>query len=515
MRRGLVLAICAALVVGAGWWWYSSPSLGISGLEDGMRISSQQLTEAPFEIEASGVAGEIRLSVDGKQRALTEIGDSLVWKAPALPEGRHELTITAARRMAGSTSTTVEFVVDDTPPKVRLTDTGPAPIADKYTLSGRTEPQSSLRLGGMATTAGANGAFSVDFEHPPIGTLVVTDPAGNVTRQRLVTPVRYPGATSVHVTSSAWADPVIKGQVMSLIKKGNIDTVELDLKDERGVVGYDSTVPLAEEIGAVKADYVLDDAVAELHELGVRVVGRIVAFRDPMLAEAAWAKGDSDWVIQTPDGQRFPAYGGGFVNYANAGVRRYNLDIAVEASKSGIDEIMWDYMRRPEGSPDDMVVPGRGEKPSSDFIVAFLAAGHPQLRAAGVMQTVAVFGIAVDRGDSIAQDVPAMARHVDAISPMLYPSHWNAGEYGIANPDRQPYDIVHEAMTLFAIAVRGSDTPVAPWIQDFDSTMPYGPEEVALQIAAAKKAGAEGVHIWNPDVQYSLGEITPKTGENP
>jgi hypothetical protein len=513
IRRAAVVAVCGALVVGAGWWWHQSPSLGIAGLDDGTSISSANLTDAPFEIEASGLGGDIRLTVDGKPAQITEVGDTLAWDAPELAEGKHTVTLSAARRLVGSTSTTIEFEVDNTPPKVTF-DRAEKPAVDApYTVAGRTEPGAALQIGEKSSTADGDGRFEIEFDHPPIAALTATDPAGNVARTFVRTDVAHPGATAVHVTSDAWGDPERKARILALIEGGNIDTVQLDLKDEAGAVGYDSDVPLANEIGAVRNHYVLAEALDELHGLGVRVVGRIVAFRDPTLAEAAWQRGDRDWVLQSPDGQRFPAYGGGFVNYVNRHVRRYNLDIAAEAARAGIDEIMWDYMRRPEGSPESMVVPGRGDKPSSEYITSFLAAGRSRLRSLGVLQSAAVFGIAIDRGDSIAQDIPAMARHLDAINPMVYPSHWNEGEYGVGNPDRQPYDIVKASVGPFTEVLGGSGPPVIPWVQDFDSSMPYGPFEVATQIAAAKDAGAIGAFIWNPDSDYSIDGITPTLGE--
>ena len=62
--------------------------------------------------------------------------------------------------------------------------------------------------------------------------------------------------------------------------------------------------------------------------------GRIVAFRDPVAGHVApGTTGDREQVIQTPDGAaRTPGYGG-FTNFANPVVRKYNIDIAEEAAK--------------------------------------------------------------------------------------------------------------------------------------------------------------------------------------
>ena len=108
------------------------------------------------------------------------------------------------------------------------------------------------------------------------------------------------------------------------------------------------------------ADYDLAEAVQTLEAKGIRVIGRLVAFRDPIYAEAAWAAGRHDEVLQTPSGGMLGTYGG-FSNYANEAVRQYNLDIVLEAVDLGVKDILWDYIRRPEGDPDTMVVPGLEE----------------------------------------------------------------------------------------------------------------------------------------------------------
>src|SRR5262249_39638081 len=56
---------------------------------------------------------------------------------------------------------------------------------------------------------------------------------------------------SVPLTSSAWGDPATKAPVVALIKAGKIDNVQIDIKDEDGLVGYDSKVPLAVQAGTV------------------------------------------------------------------------------------------------------------------------------------------------------------------------------------------------------------------------------------------------------------------------
>src|SRR3546814_9747922 len=96
----------------------------------------------------------------------------------------------------------------------------------------------------------------------------------------------------------------------------------------------------------------LAEAVATIEEHGARVIGRIVAFRDPVYAQAAWDAGRKDEVLQTPDGGMLSSYGG-YTNYVHPAVQKYNLDLALEAVDAGAHDILWDYIHRPEGRPEE------------------------------------------------------------------------------------------------------------------------------------------------------------------
>jgi hypothetical protein len=306
-----------------------------------------------------------------------------------------------------------------------------------------------------------------------------------------------------------------------MLEEGRINAIQLDVKDEGGEVGHDTKVPLAREIGAAKERFVLKDAVDDIHRRGGRVIARIVALRDPKLAEASWEGGRRDDLVQTPDGERFGAYGGGFLNSGSKAVRDYTLDLALEAAEAGADDILLDYIRRPDGNLDGMVFPklseGRDgeskedrEKVIEDAIVDQVTELHGRVRAAGARLGASVYGIAASRPQEIAQDIPRLAQHTDFLSPMLYPSHWGKGEYGIADPNRSPGPITTKALEDFQEGMKGTPAALVPWFQDFTLGITYGEAEVRAQIEAAADLGVKDFLLWNAQVVYTGDALDPE-----
>jgi hypothetical protein len=240
------------------------------------------------------------------------------------------------------------------------------------------------------------------------------------------------------------------------------------------------------------------------------VVARLVAFRDPILAQAAWEAGSQDWVVQRPDGSMLGAYGG-FTNFASPAVQRYNLEIAMEAVEAGVDEILWDYIRRPEGALDELVFPGieSTDRDVQGTIERYLQRSHRLMRDKGVFQGLSLFGIAADRPNAVGQNVPQMSRHADYLAPMVYPSLWVAGEYRVPDPTRMPYEIVKRSLEDFQQKSEGTGVHMTPWLQDFSLGATYGDAEVLAQIRAAEDLGIRDWLLWSPRVRYNAGLIEP------
>jgi hypothetical protein len=526
---GILLIAAAALGVllwlGVSFWNATRVRVEIAGLVDGTPFTPDHADDLEITISVPRSDDRFRaaLTLDGVELleeieftgSRLEISPAELVRSQlvesALDEGEHTLTLSVGRLFLPDSVFRWSYAVDSVAPALEVPATlDPVPIDQPVTVRGTVEPDVELRFAGQPLGVD-DGRFEVAFDRPPTGPLhfEAIDRAGNRTTAVTIVPVAYPSSSrAVHVSGAAWGNDELRNGVLSLIDRGLIDTVELDLKDESGVIPYSSQLKAARAIGAVRAEYDLQDAVATLEERGVRVIGRLVAFRDPIYATAAWAAGRKAEVLQTPDGEMLGTYGG-FANYVHPAVRKYNLDIALEAVDLGVTDILWDYIRRPEGAPDTMVVPDL-EGPSTEAVAAFLAETHAALRAEGAYQGASVFGIAVASGDSIGQDVPLMARSVDYLAPMIYPSHWGKGQYRVDNPIREPFEITKRSLTDFQRATAGTGVRLLPWIQDFTLFgVPYGPAEVRAQIDAAASLGITGFLLWNPNVRYTDAALTP------
>jgi hypothetical protein len=328
-------------------------------------------------------------------------------------------------------------------------------------------------------------------------------------------PTVPPHTRAVHMSAVAWVTPSLRDPILEMLQEGRINAIQLDVKDEGGEVGPRTKVPLAREIGAAKDRFVLKDAVDDIHRRGGRVIARIVALRDPKLAQASWDAGRKDDLVQAPDGQRFGAYGGGFLNSGSPLVRNYTADLAVEAAQAGVDDVLLDYIRRPDGDVQGMVFSGidtgeNEEKAVEEAVVRQVGELQAKVRAAGARLGASVYGIAASRPQEIAQDIPLMSQHLDFISPMLYPSHWAKGEYGIADPNRSPGPITEKALVDFGKAVEGTPAAIVPWFQDFSLGFTYGPTEVRAQLDAAAGLGVKDFLLWDAQCTYTRDALDPE-----
>jgi hypothetical protein len=530
--RLLTVAVATLLVGGCAAMSTPSRELAYSGPEDGTLVNAADLGDLAFEVSASSddpeadvEVSDLALLLDGEDVTGDAEVDatSLRWAPGQLPDGQHTVTVVSQPEPEEGEDPaepeelhTWTFEVDASPPELELTAPDGAIVAgEAVMIAGVTEPGASVQVGDQEVTAGDDGTFAVELPSAPEGdlALLATDAAGNTTGSEtsfVVVPsrVEIDEVRAVHVSFCAWASPSLKQPVMDAIDAGLINAVQLDLKDETGHIGFDTTNELAARAGSNQPDCKVDlpAAVAELHGLGIPVIGRVVAFADPVLAPWAWENGEQDMVIQTAAGEKFTGRYAGFTSFANDEVVDYLIDVAEEAAALGVDHILWDYIRKPDGPVEQFSFPGLEGTPE-EAIVEFTRLADERLAPYGVQHGASVYGVSADRPWEVSQDIPGMAEHLDYVSPMIYPSHWGPGEYGVDNPLMQPGDMVRATLPIWLDVTEGTRARVKPWLEDSNYPVSLGypdrAQYVREQIEATYELGIREWLLWDSSVRYT------------
>ena len=335
----------------------------------------------------------------------------------------------------------------------------------------------------------------------PAAAVSASRPAAAATRPRPL-PVEIRG---VHVTGALASLPGKFKEYVGYTRYG-LNTIELDVKDEGGEIGFvPAGVPLATQVRATRPYYDPRQVARLAHRNGVYLIGRVVTFQDPQLAGAR-----PDLAVRRPDGSVWTTTAGlGWVNPYDRRVWDYSVSVAVAAAKAGFDEIMFDYVRFPsDGDVGSAVYPGKTTVPRGRLIADFVAYARKRLQPLGVRVSTAVFGLAATRDMHIGQVPRYMSRHADTIVPMSYPALYGGGELGIEHPSAQPGETVFRTLADFRRQLKGSRAQIVPWVQDWN----YDVQQVLAQIDAARLQGAKGFLLWNANGIYTVRALAPADG---
>jgi hypothetical protein len=304
----------------------------------------------------------------------------------------------------------------------------------------------------------------------------------------------------VHVTAALASVPGKIDEYVAL-KSSCLNTIELDVKDENGEVGFTRpVVPLARDVGAAQSYYNPRTVAQKIHAADIYLVGRVVVFQDPRLAA-----GRPDMAVRTPAGDVWTTTQGlGWTNPYDERVWDYNVDVAEAAARAGFDEILFDYVRFPTDGTSPAIYPARSPAPKWEVIADFLEYASKRLKPLGVRVSAALFGLAATRDLGIGQRPRLLAEHLDAVYPMVYPSHFNPGEYNIPDPDAEPGRTVSFALLDYQTKLAGRAAAMVPWLQDWGS---YTAADIDEQVSAARRAGSRGFMLWNSSAVYTDGAL--------
>lgn len=353
------------------------------------------------------------------------------------------------------------------------------------------------------------GNPAVVFNPPPPVSIQDTPPQ----QQLKISPRVIKGvyATSWSMSSQKKIDYFLK-----LIDTTELNAIIIDIKDFSGFVAYDTQLKEVERYGAKQIRIArMNGLIKALHDKGIYVIARISVFQDPILAKARpdlavkSARTGSAW---------YDRKGLAWTDPSNKEVWDYTIAIAKEAASRGFDEINFDYIRFPsDGDLADMVFSHWDKTvPRNRVMRNFYEYLYHQMKGSGAKISADLFGLTASQSDDlgIGQIIENAYPFFDAVSPMVYPSHYAKGFLGFQNPAAYPAEIVQYSVEkalnrLFqqTTTMMNNDesnassqqsivngqllSKLRPWLQDFDLGADYTAAMVRGQINATYRAACK------------------------
>lgn len=249
--------------------------------------------------------------------------------------------------------------------------------------------------------------------------------------------------------------------LIALVDRTELNALVIDVKNDDGRVVYEMDTPMVSEISSSKklvSD--MPGLIQKCKEHDIYLIARIVAFKDPFLAENR-----TDLALHDESGNLFRDSSGlAWVNPYKEEVWKYLLEIAEEAVAIGFDEIQFDYIRfaTDSGMKNVDFGPEAEGKSREAVITEFVEYASERLHSQGIPVSADVYGIVIDSeldASLVGQNYYEMSKYLDYISPMVYPSHYGPGNLGLAVPDAQPYETIYRSMSASRRVLAGLEGP--------------------------------------------------------
>lgn len=376
--------------------------------------------------------------------------------------------------------------------------------------------------------SGPNGKAAIPVDIGP-KTQVATSSAGAPTTMSAAM-MSGPGHAGNHVATSSGGQvepltaPVVRAlyvnrwtaqsrkrvqHLIAIADSTEINALVIDMKDEFGL-NYNSAHPeFARNAGTANKIHDVKALLDTLEAHHILPIARMVVFKDSVTARL-----HPEWTIRRADNTVWRDKKGiAWVNPYHRELWEYNIGVAEELVKLGFREIQFDYIRFPEPYPSlpKQVFPGADGTSKTEALAQYLEEAKTRLNKLGVRSTADIFGLVttVQGPLEVGQEWEKISPHVDVVLPMVYPSHYPHGSFGIPAPNADPYRVItialskaHERDMKLGIT---SARHVRPWLQAFTLGRPeYGPAQLRAEKKAAYDSGYDGWVMWNPGSWYDI-----------
>ncbi len=322
-----------------------------------------------------------------------------------------------------------------------------------------------------------------------------------------------------------------------VIKDRNFNSIVVDMKDDYGLLRYDSHDPLVLEKGktsgyAIDLDRFIDDFKKE----NIYLIARIVTFKDRTLAKydngkyAVWdyklnkpwvgIKGYEDILDEegNPTGNKETTYyDENWVDPYSEEVWEYNVTIAKELIARGFDEIQFDYIRFPTDGYNLYNTKYRWQDKGMDkesALISFLSYARENINAPIGIDIYGANGW-YRSGTRTGQDAEMLAQYVDVIGPMFYPSHFEQTFLNYAPAADRTYRIYYYGSYRNTIMAHNRAI-IRPWVQSFYLNVSYDrlyydSDYIKKEFFGVRDSLDRGYMCWNNSGDYSTTppDVTP------
>jgi len=380
--------------------------------------------------------------------------------------------------------------------------------------TGRPVPHADIVVGAQVLRCDGEGRFDVSTAEPGV---TVSARAPGYARYRatvssaalLVVALRPLRPKALYLSVYGIGSAQLRGDALKLIAETELNALVIDVKGDRGLVPYASAALAA--AGLTQTVVTVRDMPAllkDLHARGLYLIARIVTFKDDPYAAA-----HPDRAVHDAQGKVWKDREGlAWIDPFQRATWERTLALAEEAAALGFDEIQFDYLRFPDASGLVFAEPDT-EVRRTAAIADFLDAAQRRLGRYNVFIAADIFGyVAWNSNDThIGQQLESIARHVDYLSPMLYPSGFSFGIPGHSDPMAAPYEIVQHSLQRAIDRTGLPGVRFRPWLQAFRDyafdRRAFGEREIRQQIDAAESVGTDGWMLWNPGNRYGEGGL--------
>jgi hypothetical protein len=294
-------------------------------------------------------------------------------------------------------------------------------------------------------------------------------------------------------------------ELLRLADETVVNAFAFDTKNEFGEVMYLSADEEAFPMEAIINKYDVHERLALAKEHGLYTITRIVTFQDEFAARNYPDRA----ILNRETGEPWRNWQGiGWMDPTDPEAWEYPIRMGIEACEFGFDEIQFDYVRFPTDGNTSLAVYDDPEAAATQegrvaTVSAFLATARERINDAGCAVSADIFSIvlSVDNDQGIGQKVEELSASVDAISPMIYPSHYANGWLNLDIPNNYPDEVIREALNYSAGRLVGG-AHMRPWLQAFS----WSNDQIREAIAVADDFGM-GWLLWNSQSEFSRDAI--------